>query len=68
VRLKAPSRPDRTLPDMTVTVLLATEAHAPAGEDPLAWMLLTNLPVETPEEAIEKLSWYLCRWQIEIPR
>jgi hypothetical protein len=66
VRLKAPSRPDRTLPDMTVTVLLATEAHAPAGEDPLEWMLLTNLPVETPEEAIEKLSWYLCRWQIEV--
>ena len=27
---------------------------------------MTNLPVETPEEAIEKLQWYLCRWQIEI--
>ena len=21
---------------------------------------------ETPEQAIEKLSWYLCRWQIEV--
>jgi len=29
-------------------------------------MLLTNLPVETPEEALEKLSWYLCRWQLEV--
>ena len=66
VRLKAPSRPDRTLADMSVTVLLATEAHPPAGEDPLEWMLLTNLPVETPEQALEKLSWYLCRWQIEV--
>ncbi|MFZ0789147.1 MAG: hypothetical protein WAM94_05940 [Chromatiaceae bacterium] len=27
---------------------------------------MTNLTVDTPEQAIEKLSWYLCRWQIEI--
>ena len=27
---------------------------------------MTNLPVETPEQAREKLSWYLCRWQIEV--
>jgi len=66
VTLKAPSRPDRILPDVTVTALLATEAHPPADEDPLDWVLLTNLPVDTPEQAIEKLSWYLCRWQIEV--
>lgn len=66
VTLQAPARPDRTLPDVTVTALLATEPHPPAGEDPLDWLLLTNLPVETPEQAIEKLSWYLCRWQIEV--
>jgi len=66
VTLKAPSRPDRSLPDVTVTALLATEAHPPADEDPLDWLLLTNLTVDTPEQAIEKLSWYLCRWQIEV--
>jgi len=66
VTLKAPSRPDRTLPDVTVTVLLATEIDPPAGEEPLDWMLVTNLPVETPQQALEKLSWYLCRWQIEV--
>jgi hypothetical protein len=66
VTLKAPSRPDRTLPDVTVTALLASEAQPPAGEEPLAWLLLTNLAVDTPEEAIEKLTWYLCRWQIEV--
>jgi hypothetical protein len=27
---------------------------------------LTNLMVDTPEQAIEKLSWYLCRWQIGV--
>jgi hypothetical protein len=66
VTLEAPSRPDRTLPDVIVTALLATETHPPAGEDPLDWLLLTNLPVETPEQAVEKLQWSVCRWQIEI--
>lgn len=29
-------------------------------------MLLTNLPVSTFEEAVEKVSWYCLRWKIEI--
>jgi hypothetical protein len=66
VTLKAPARPDRTLAEVTVTALLATEAQPPAGEAPLDWLLLTNLPVETAKQAVEKLSWYLCRWQIEL--
>jgi hypothetical protein len=66
VTLQAPARPDRTLADVTVTALLASEPNPPAGEDPLEWLLLTNLPVETPEQAREKLLWYLCRWQVEI--
>jgi hypothetical protein len=66
VTLKPPARPDRTLPEVTVTALLATEPQPPADEDPLNWLLLTNLPVETAEQAVEKLSWYLCRWQIEV--
>jgi len=66
VTLKAPSRPDRNLPEVSVTALFATEPQPPADEDPLNWLLLTNLMVDTPEQAIEKLSWYLCRWQIEV--
>jgi hypothetical protein len=66
VTLKPPARPDRTLAEVTVTALLATEPHPSAGEDPLEWLLLTNLPVETAEQAAEILSWYLCRWQIEL--
>lgn len=66
VTLKAPSRPDRNLPEVSVTALLATEPQPPGDEDPLDWLLLTNLMVDTPEQAIEKLSWYLCRWQIEV--
>ncbi|MFB1486478.1 MAG: IS4 family transposase [Thiocapsa sp. C3-sup] len=66
VTLKAPARPDRTLPEVSVTALLAEEIDPPPGEAPLRWLLLTNLPVENAAQAHEKLSWYLCRWQVEV--
>jgi hypothetical protein len=66
VTLKAPRRPDRALSDVTVTALLATEVNPPPGEDPVEWLLLTNLPVDTPAQALEKIAWYLCRWQVEV--
>jgi hypothetical protein len=37
-----------------------------AGEDPLEWLLLTNLPVQTPEQASEKPLWSLGSWQVEV--
>jgi hypothetical protein len=66
VTLKAPHRSDRTLADIDVTAVLAREVDPPPGEEPVEWLLLTNLRVETAEQALEKLQWYLCRWQIEV--
>ena len=66
VRLKPPARPDRRLAEVTVSALLATEINPPPDVEALNWLLLTNLSVETPEQALEKLQWYLCRWQIEV--
>jgi len=66
VTLKAPYRRDRRLSKVTVTALLATEIDPPSNDDPLEWLLLTNLPVETPEQALEKIAWYLCRWHVEV--
>ena len=54
------------LPVVTVTAILAQEELPPKGEKPIQWILLTNLTVQTLEEASEKLDWYLCRWQIEV--
>jgi IS4 transposase len=51
---------------VTLTALLAQEPSPPKGQEPLHWLLLTTLPVETFEQAVEKLQWYLCRWQIEL--
>lgn len=66
VTLKPPARPDRRLAPVTVSALLATEINPPPDVEALNWLLITNLSVETPEQALEKLHWYLCRWQIEV--
>jgi len=66
VLLRAPYRPDKKLEAVEVTVILAREDNPPAGEEPIEWLLLSNLAVASLEEAHEKVQWYLCRWQIEV--
>lgn len=66
VTLKAPYRPGQRLPNVKVTAVLAQEEHPPPGEEPVSWLLLTSLSVDSAEQAIEILQWYLCRWSIEI--
>ena len=39
--------------------------HPPEGRPPVFWKLITNLPVETHADAINKLEWYALRWKIE---
>ena len=47
--------------------IAATEPKESAGEhDPIEWLLLTTLPISTPEEALEKVQWYTKRWLIEV--
>lgn len=40
--------------------------HAPEGEDAIEWLLLTNLPIDTPAQIETIIQWYRCRWEIEI--
>mgnify|MGYP005993994719 CR=1 FL=1 len=48
-----------------VTVVLAKEINTPEGEKPVIWWLMTSVPVEQVQPS-QLISWYLCRWQIEI--
>lgn len=41
------------------------EPNTPAGEEPLEWILLTNCPVETYDDACECIGWYEKRWIVE---
>jgi hypothetical protein len=52
--------------DLTLTVIHAVERGTPRGREKIVWKLITNLPVKTLKEAIEKLNWYSRRWKIEV--
>lgn len=70
VTLRPPWRPKlpekAPLPAVTVYVVLTQEVDPPAGVTPLEWLLLTNVPVHSFEDAVERVKWYRCRWHIEV--
>jgi hypothetical protein len=63
--LNAPKR-KRDLNELTVWAILAEEMDAPAGVEPLRWMLITTLEINSFSEAVEKLDWYSLRYWIEV--
>ena len=66
VRLAAPWRSDRRLPEVSVNAVLVRELAAPEGEEPLEWLLLTSLPVETVAQVRQVIQYYGTRWMIEV--
>lgn len=48
------------------TCLVAKETEPPAADKPIEWRLLTNLPVDTLEQAARMIDWYRSRWEIEM--
>ena len=56
----------KKLPKLKLTAVYVIEKSTPSGEDPLSWMLLTNMKVSNFEEAVEKVKWYCLRWRIEV--
>jgi hypothetical protein len=65
VRVLPPLYKQRRYPELDLIVLHATERGTPTGRDPIDWKLITDLPVTSRAEAIEKLEWYALRWRIE---
>ena len=51
---------------VAVTVVIAEEINPPEGQEPLEWVLLTNVKINDATGAHNILKWYLCRWQIEV--
>jgi len=65
VKLTPPSR-KLEYKDLDISAILAQEIDGPEGIEPLQWMLLTTMPIENFDEAVEKLGWYAKRWGIEV--
>jgi hypothetical protein len=50
---------------MVMWVVYATESNAPKDVEPIEWILLTSLPVESFDDAWRILGYYEKRWLIE---
>ncbi|WP_197454665.1 IS4 family transposase [Stieleria varia] len=49
-----------------VNVVLCEEVNVPEGEDPICWMLVTTLPIDTEQDVQRVIRCYCIRWQIEV--
>jgi hypothetical protein len=65
IRVLPPIAKQKLYPALTLTVLHATERDPPKGRDRIDWKLVTDLPIRSRKDAVEKLNWYAMRWKIE---
>ena len=70
IALKAPQHAQAAVKkkhkSIAVGAIYVRELDPPAEvEEPLEWMLLTNRPIQTLEEATQRIGWYKLRWNVE---
>ena len=66
LHVRPPIGKQKRYPALDLSVIHAQERGKPEGRAAIDWKLITNLPVHSPEDAIEKLGWYARRWAIEL--
>lgn len=66
MQVRPPIGKQAAYPELELTVIHARETSKPRRRERIEWKLLTNLPVQTLEDALEKVRWYALRWKIEL--
>ena len=66
IHVLPPIGKQKTYKPLMLSYIHAVERDEPTDRPRVDWKLVTNLPVHTAAEAIEKLSWYALRWKIEV--
>jgi hypothetical protein len=66
VTLRGPKRPGGRLANQAVNAVLVREESPPAGQEPVVWLLLTDLPIDTVEAVVRVVAYYGVRWQAEV--
>jgi hypothetical protein len=64
--VRPPKGKQKHYPELILTAIHATETNIPKDRERIEWKLLTNLPVRSCLDAIEKLEWYAQRWKIGV--
>ena len=52
-------------PFLKLNLISVKEENAPEGIEPIEWLLMTNLAVDTVEDAVRAVDFYRQRWKIE---
>jgi len=66
VRLRPPQRLKGKVCAVTVNAVLVTEVDPPADDEPVEWILLTNMPIEAVEQVEKIIASYATRWMCEV--
>lgn len=66
LQLLPPIGKQKQYPPLELTVIHAQERGKPKNRKPIHWKLITDLPVRSLKDAVEKLQWYALRWKIEV--
>lgn len=66
IRVLPPIGKQKRYPALTLTVIHAEERGTPKNRKKIDWKLITDLPVGSRTDAVEKLEWYALRWKIEV--
>jgi hypothetical protein len=65
IQLRPPKRL-KGAPALSLWAVHASEPAPPAGSEAVEWLLITTVATRTLEDALERLSWYAARWNIEV--
>ncbi len=63
LRVLPPVAKKKQYPALQLTMISAQEQATPKGRDRIDWKLITNLPVRSRSEALEKIACYAMRWK-----
>jgi len=66
IHVLPPIGKQKRYPALVLTVIHAEERGTPKHRKKIDWKLITDLPVQSRKDAIEKLEWYALRWKIEV--
>lgn len=66
VRLLPPRMQEKTdRRPIVVEVVRVWEPEPPEGVEPIEWVLLSSMPIQSVEQAWERVEWYRLRWIVE---
>ncbi len=66
IKVLPPIGKQKRYPALMLTVIHATESGTPKNRKRIEWKLITDLPVRSRDDVLEKLDWYAMRWKIEM--